>query len=102
MGRERGVDVHHLGALRRIPARHRQRGWAGTRAAWLCIAGFAAVLFNFGVVNVFFTGLHPTPDCDPPPAKGPLMTRHHPRPAPAEDPQRAWRRHRLLVRVGQA
>lgn len=34
------------------------RGWAGTRAAWLCIVGFAAVLFNFGVVNVFFTGLH--------------------------------------------
>ena len=34
------------------------RGWSGTRAAWLCIVGFAAVLFNFGVVNVFFTGLH--------------------------------------------
>lgn len=34
------------------------RDWAGTRAAWLCIVGFAAVLFNFGVVNVFFTGLH--------------------------------------------
>ena len=30
------------------------------------------------------------------------MTRTTPRPAPAEDPQRAWRRHRLLVRVGQA
>lgn len=34
------------------------RGWAGTRSAWLCVVGFAAVLFNFGVVNVFFTGLH--------------------------------------------
>jgi cytochrome c-type biogenesis protein CcsB len=34
------------------------RGWHGRRAAWLCITGFAAVLFNFGIVNVFFTGLH--------------------------------------------
>ncbi|MGB3909563.1 MAG: c-type cytochrome biogenesis protein CcsB [Pseudolysinimonas sp.] len=34
------------------------RGWEGNRAAWLSIIGFAAVLFNFGVVNVFFTGLH--------------------------------------------
>lgn len=34
------------------------RGWDGTRAAWLAIVGFAAVMFNFGVVNVFFKGLH--------------------------------------------
>lgn len=34
------------------------RGWRGTRSAWLGLTGFAAVLFNFGVVNVFFTGLH--------------------------------------------
>lgn len=34
------------------------RGWNGTRAAWLAIVGFAAVMFNFGVVNVFFKGLH--------------------------------------------
>jgi cytochrome c-type biogenesis protein CcsB len=34
------------------------RGWRGTRSAWLGIVGFTAVLFNFGVVNVFFTGLH--------------------------------------------
>jgi cytochrome c-type biogenesis protein CcsB len=34
------------------------RGWRGTRSAWLSIIGFAAVLFNFGVVNVFFKGLH--------------------------------------------
>ena len=34
------------------------RGWRGTRSAWLGLIGFAAVLFNFGVVNVFFTGLH--------------------------------------------
>lgn len=30
------------------------------------------------------------------------MTRATPRPSPANDPQRAWRRHHLLVRVGQA
>ena len=34
------------------------RGWRGSRSAWLGLTGFAAVLFNYGVVNVFFTGLH--------------------------------------------
>lgn len=34
------------------------RGWRGSRSAWLAIIGFAAVMFNFGVVNVFFHGLH--------------------------------------------
>ena len=34
------------------------RGWRGSRSAWLGIIGFAAVMFNFGIVNVFFHGLH--------------------------------------------
>jgi len=34
------------------------RGWRGTRSAWLAIIGFAAVVFNFTIVNVFFKGLH--------------------------------------------
>ncbi|MFC5928010.1 c-type cytochrome biogenesis protein CcsB [Cryobacterium melibiosiphilum] len=34
------------------------RGWRGSRSAWLSLIGFAAVLFNFGIVNVFFKGLH--------------------------------------------
>jgi len=34
------------------------RGWRGSRSAWLAIVGFAAVMFNFGIVNVFFKGLH--------------------------------------------
>jgi ABC-type transport system involved in cytochrome c biogenesis permease subunit len=34
------------------------RGWRGSRSAWLAIIGFVAVLFNFGIVNVFFHGLH--------------------------------------------
>ncbi|PVZ96337.1 c-type cytochrome biogenesis protein CcsB [Amnibacterium flavum] len=34
------------------------KGWRGSRSAWLAIIGFAAVMFNFGVVNVFFKGLH--------------------------------------------
>ncbi|GAA3765631.1 c-type cytochrome biogenesis protein CcsB [Microbacterium kribbense] len=34
------------------------RGWRGTRSAWLSIIGFAAVIFNFAIVNVFFKGLH--------------------------------------------
>lgn len=34
------------------------RGWRGTRSSWLAIIGFAAVIFNFTVVNIFFNGLH--------------------------------------------
>jgi cytochrome c-type biogenesis protein CcsB len=34
------------------------RGWRGTPSAVLAIIGFAAVLFNFTVVNIFFTGMH--------------------------------------------
>ncbi|WP_243233426.1 c-type cytochrome biogenesis protein CcsB [Microbacterium sp. CIAB417] len=34
------------------------RGWRGNPSAWLSITGFAAVIFNFTVVNVFFKGLH--------------------------------------------
>ncbi len=34
------------------------RGWRGSRSTWLAIIGFAAVMFNFGIVNVFFNGLH--------------------------------------------
>lgn len=34
------------------------RGWRGNRSAWLSIIGFAAVIFNFAIVNQFFPGLH--------------------------------------------
>jgi len=34
------------------------RGWRGTRSARLSIVGFAAVLFNYMIVHVFFDGLH--------------------------------------------
>ncbi len=33
-------------------------GWRGTGSAWLNLIGYACILFNFGVVNVFFHGLH--------------------------------------------
>jgi cytochrome c-type biogenesis protein CcsB len=33
-------------------------GWRGTGSAWLNLIGYACILFNFGVVNVFFKGLH--------------------------------------------
>ncbi len=33
-------------------------GWRGTRSARLTLIGFAAVLFNFAIVNLFFKGLH--------------------------------------------
>ncbi|MGK2936248.1 MAG: c-type cytochrome biogenesis protein CcsB [Solirubrobacteraceae bacterium] len=34
------------------------RGWRGARSAWLAIIGFAAIVFNFTIVNLFFKGLH--------------------------------------------
>ena len=34
------------------------RGWRGARSSWLAMVGFAAVMFNFSVVNLFFKGLH--------------------------------------------
>ena len=34
------------------------RGWRGDRAARLGLIGFGALMFNYAIVNVFFTGLH--------------------------------------------
>ncbi len=34
------------------------QGWTGRRAAYLAIAGYTAVILNFTVVNLVFTGLH--------------------------------------------
>ncbi|WAP52394.1 c-type cytochrome biogenesis protein CcsB [Arthrobacter sp. ATA002] len=34
------------------------RGWTGTRAAWLSIVGYLCVIFNFTIVNIYFSGLH--------------------------------------------
>ncbi len=34
------------------------RGWDGRRAAYLSLVGYACILFNFLVVNVFFVGHH--------------------------------------------
>ncbi|WP_046468635.1 c-type cytochrome biogenesis protein CcsB [Allosalinactinospora lopnorensis] len=33
-------------------------GWRGSRAAWIALAGFACLLFNFFGVNYLFSGLH--------------------------------------------
>lgn len=34
------------------------RGWSGPPSAWLSIAGYLCIIFNFTVVNIFFSGLH--------------------------------------------
>jgi cytochrome c-type biogenesis protein CcsB len=34
------------------------RGWDGRRSAYFALAGYACVLFNFLVVNIFFVGFH--------------------------------------------
>ena len=33
-------------------------GWRGRRAAWICVLGFAAMLFNLFFVNMVVSGLH--------------------------------------------
>jgi len=33
-------------------------GWSGRRAAWFVIVGYATVIANFTLVNLFFSGLH--------------------------------------------
>jgi len=33
-------------------------GWKGTKSAWVSIAGYAAIVFNFFVINIWVTGLH--------------------------------------------
>jgi cytochrome c-type biogenesis protein CcsB len=34
------------------------RGWSGKRSAILALVGFAAIIFNFSIVNLYFKGLH--------------------------------------------
>ncbi|GMA32405.1 c-type cytochrome biogenesis protein CcsB [Litorihabitans aurantiacus] len=34
------------------------RGWEGRRAAWFSVAGFASILINYYVVNLFVNSLH--------------------------------------------
>lgn len=34
------------------------RGWDGRRSAYLALAGYGCILFNFLVVNIFFVGWH--------------------------------------------
>ena len=45
-------------AATRVRAALLERGWTGTRAAWLSIVGYLCVVFNFTIVNQFFNGLH--------------------------------------------
>jgi cytochrome c-type biogenesis protein CcsB len=33
-------------------------GWKGTKSAWVSIAGYSAIIFNFFVINIWVTGLH--------------------------------------------
>ena len=40
-----------------LPARS-TRGWEGRRAAWFSVAGFASILVNYYVVNLFVNSLH--------------------------------------------
>lgn len=34
------------------------RGWAGPKSAWFAIVGFACVIFNYTIVNMFFNSIH--------------------------------------------
>ena len=59
LGHQGGVDLHHLGRSSpdtSTPARP-AAGAAHAHPGWRII-GFATVLFNFTIVNLFFKGLH--------------------------------------------
>ena len=34
------------------------QGWSGPRSAWLSIIGYLCLIFNFTIVNMYFSGLH--------------------------------------------
>ena len=58
LGPEGDGLVHRLGDLRGLPARARDRGVADTQAAWVNVAGFAAMVFNLFFINLVVAGLH--------------------------------------------
>ena len=58
LGPEGDVGAGHLARLRRLPARPRRAGLARHRCAWLCVLGFAGMLFSYFVVNLWVSGLH--------------------------------------------
>lgn len=33
-------------------------GWSGRKASYVAVAGYVAILINYGIVNVFFVGMH--------------------------------------------
>lgn len=37
---------------------HTRPSWRGTKAAWVCIAGFVSILFCYFAVNIYISGLH--------------------------------------------
>jgi cytochrome c-type biogenesis protein CcsB len=41
------------------------RGWDGRRAAYLALAGYGCVMFNWLAINIFFSGLHSYADVGP-------------------------------------
>src|SRR5699024_10597719 len=47
-------------------------GFRGTRAAWLALAGFVAVVFNYAIVNTVINGLHSYSGLCAPPLLGTL------------------------------
>ena len=34
------------------------QGYQGRRAAYLAVAGFSCLMFNYLVVNIYFSGMH--------------------------------------------
>ena len=54
LGPQGGVGVHHLGDLRRLPARPGDRRLEGQGRPVIALVGFASLLFNFVGINFFF------------------------------------------------
>ena len=58
LGPEGDLGVHHLGCLRRLPARPINRRVARNRASWIAILGLVTFLINYFGVNIFVNSLH--------------------------------------------
>ena len=58
LGPGRDLGVHHLGAVRGLPARPRHGRLARPPGHYIQLLGFVSLTFNILVVQVFITGMH--------------------------------------------
>ena len=58
LGPQGGLVLRHLGGLAAHLHARVTTGWRRQNAAIIALAGFACIVVNYGIVNVFFVGQH--------------------------------------------